>query len=464
MAMRMRVPLGLGAGLLTLLLVWALVLGWWQANDVQPGARDLALYLLLLPLALLGGYGLLRGFIGHLQAPTAPAAQVRDPARDPGVPSREDRLSLNLLGATLASAPGRSADAILDALAAGHRPGLDPVLRDEAGFPIFTARVTDLDPAAFTAQPANAGLPPAFREGEARRALALLAGILPELLDQAGEHLGPRPEGARVRLHWLVPARWATAHHPDLARWLAGLLPARLPTVIELHPVVAEADGLQALDRLVLAAGDAAGNPDLLLLCAADSHVGETSVADWQARGRLFGPARPAGQVPGEGAVALLLASGPGPLRISRTSLGEAAAPPPAGRGVGATVAGLLGQRLAAWGAPAEDMQALVADGDHRQPGVAELMQALGSLLDDRDPAELCLRLGTACGTPGAAGDLLTVAVAAARARPGSGPVACLSNQHPHRRAVLLVGHTPTTSPQPDAPQGSSVTAQSSKS
>jgi hypothetical protein len=75
----------LGGSLLTFALVWALVLGWWQSNDHQPGKLGIGLYLAALPLALVGGYLLLRGFIDHLKTPVAiqnaevPGAHDDDP-------------------------------------------------------------------------------------------------------------------------------------------------------------------------------------------------------------------------------------------------------------------------------------------------------------------------------------------------------------------------------------------------
>jgi len=39
----------LGGSLLTFALVWALVLGWWQSNDHQPGKLEIGLYLAACP-------------------------------------------------------------------------------------------------------------------------------------------------------------------------------------------------------------------------------------------------------------------------------------------------------------------------------------------------------------------------------------------------------------------------------
>src|SRR5574343_989071 len=72
----------LGASLLTFALVWALVLGWWQSNDHEPSRMELGLYLAALPLALVGGFLLLRGFIDHLKADPESAAVPHAPVRD----------------------------------------------------------------------------------------------------------------------------------------------------------------------------------------------------------------------------------------------------------------------------------------------------------------------------------------------------------------------------------------------
>lgn len=67
--MRSTILKTLGGIVLTTAVVWALVLGWWQANNFQPSKADLLLYLFVLPFSLVGGFLLLRGFIENLKAP-----------------------------------------------------------------------------------------------------------------------------------------------------------------------------------------------------------------------------------------------------------------------------------------------------------------------------------------------------------------------------------------------------------
>jgi hypothetical protein len=68
-ALEAAVVLRIGGCLLATAFVWGLVLGWWQAIDHQPTAADLAIHLGVLPLVLICGYFLLRGFIDYLLAP-----------------------------------------------------------------------------------------------------------------------------------------------------------------------------------------------------------------------------------------------------------------------------------------------------------------------------------------------------------------------------------------------------------
>jgi len=120
----------LGGCLLTFALVWGLVLGWWQSNDHAPSQLDLGLYLVVLPLALVGGFLLLRGFIDHLKKPPEalprPESGLRD--EDPlalataKTAAAERAFTLGLIDAFIVTAGGDTVDDTLAALADGKRP------------------------------------------------------------------------------------------------------------------------------------------------------------------------------------------------------------------------------------------------------------------------------------------------------------------------------------------------------
>lgn len=447
-----------GTSLLTIAIVWALVLGWWQGNDFKPSGQDLVLYLGLLPLSLIGGFWLLRGFIEHLKTPAA------RPSTDPALPvdndplasasariaARERGYSIHLLGSSVASGQGTSAMELLDAIAAGSRPGLDESLRNDAGFPVFSARIKELDVAAFAGKISTSGvsLPRSFMAEERLRALALLDGCLPALLTQAGEWINQAKPPRSLRVLWLVPADWGSDSAPALQAWLADtylndLQPRPLEVVV--RPVADDSAALMAVDELILSVGGAHANDDLHLVIGANSNIGEDTLRAWSARKLLFSAEQQSGMIPGECAVALLFSGEAiGPVRLSRVGSAVRDKPVDAGGRVSsALLEQLLSGVLTVRGLETSAIKAVVADCDHRESRAGELLRAVGTLFDELDPVESCPRIGTACGALSPFGGLLALACAGAKATAEKGPVLCLSNQHPVARAALLVEPTP---------------------
>ena len=130
-------------------IVWFAVVLTWQAGDASPTALDLGLYLLLLPLVLLGGLWLLRGAIRRRRE--ARAGKQPSVGTDvAGLPlergPQPDRV-IHLHASALWLRAGASAAAVAEALASPERPPLHPWLRDSLGLPVFAAAVDDLDPA-----------------------------------------------------------------------------------------------------------------------------------------------------------------------------------------------------------------------------------------------------------------------------------------------------------------------------
>lgn len=442
--------------LLTFALVWALVLGWWQANEQQPSDAELLLALGALPLCLVGGYWLLRAFIEHLQAPPPAADAATAAAAAPSATASDAsarRLGLALIGAAVTSGPGRGAAEILAAVAESRRPEPDAALRDHAGFPVYAARFAELDPEAFRDTLDEAGLPPAAR---VRRGLALLAAALPPLVAQAAEALHAGDPATQLRVHWLVPTEWGIAAPEHLHAWLqahalADLAPARLE--ITLTPLAHAADALQALDRIILQANTPrSGGPTLYLLLAADSLLDDAVLAALDAAGALHSAQRPEGRIPGEGAVALLfardaerLAPGAtdpdvGPVSVSRANIAERDHPlGAAGRVSGALLEQLAADLIALHDIPAAQVRAVLADTDHRPRHTTELMQVLAERFPELDPLDDCPAVGTVCGSLGALDALVALVCARDKAWALEGPVLCLSNQASRTRAAVLL-------------------------
>lgn len=451
-----------GASLLAFAVIWALVLGWWQANDHTPTTGELLLYLGALPLAVVGGYWLLRGFIEHLKTPpptpeAAPLDRV-DPlaGESTRTAARERGYTLGLIGASILSGAGNALE-LLDAASAGARPRPDETLVDDAGFPVFAARIDalEIDEIGERLRAHDAALADALGTGEHLRLLALVDAALPPALAQVREHMAQGDPQARLHLLWLLPPGIAAAHLAPLQAWLrahylADIDPARF--ILDLRQVSSEAAALQEVDTLILSAQDAPDAPNVHLVLAAVSAIGPATVSAWSARQQLFCATRQDGSIPGECAVCLILGEarqGDPQVRLSRISLAERDKSIDAGGRIsGALTEQLMNGLLTIHGLDASTVQAVVSDADHHPRRGAELFDALGDAFEQIAPDEGIHRVATAAGHAPPFGALLALACAWEQSAALMQPVLALSQQHPTARAAALLLPTPVP---PDA-------------
>jgi len=411
-----------------------------------------------LPLALIGGYFLLRGFIDHVLAlqPVAVPAGAATLDEDPVASTRRHRaaaecgLSLGLLDAWMDTPGGRSGAELWAAVGAGERPRPSARLVDEAGFPVFVAEVEGLDVEGL-GERLQVGLPAQeawLASDEVLRSLALLDGVLREALQRIAG-LAVRP-GLQLRCICLLPAHWDAAHFPWLHSWLqrtyfAGFAPGRCE--LSLVPAADDAAALRQVDDICVALNREPDAERLVLLASAVSALDARILAGWAARGR----------VPGEGGVALLLASpvqalrlagGPrAPVQLGRLAMGRPGQATGAG---GRSLNPLIREVLAAWQLDGAQLMALVGDGGQHASQAIEVLEALAAAGARLDPLADCLATGRVVGSAAPAGGLVALACAASRARACGGPVLCLGNQDDSPRAALLV--RPLAVPPPGQP------------
>jgi hypothetical protein len=415
---------------------WALVLGWWQARDHVPSIPEMALYLLALPLSLTGGFWFLRRFFDMLRNPSAsPVRSAADagsdtPAQAPASPT------LLHAGALALAAPHADSPARLLAAVADHlRPELDQHLRDDDGYPILSARAEAADE--------NAAQLPVALTSEARRALSLLDASLHETLSAVTPLSAENGPVRRLSIFWALPAHWPTAWHGALRDWLTGhvLHDHALPPV---HIAFkAYDDGATLLNDVT---SGAATLPDdtLLLVCSADSAIGEQSVSRWHAAARLHTAARPDGLIPGEAAASLVLcgrAIAEVHPDIFNTAIGATATtsrqrPLAHRRGDHAALGEALSDASAAAGIEIAGVAALVADSGHHGSTIGELLRAAGEHCPEAG-GDACAALGTVCGSATPAGTLLALVSACAKAGESNAPVLCVSHTHDTRIAAI---------------------------
>ncbi|MCG2577672.1 hypothetical protein LZ012_11775 [Dechloromonas sp. XY25] len=458
-----------GGSLLTFALVWALVLGWWQSNDYEPSRLDLGLYLAALPLALVGGFLLLRGFIDHLKAPAEAAPPAAAALRDDDplaiasaqTTAAERAFTIALIDGFVLTAGGGSADGTLAAVEDGKRPEPSARLADEAGFPVFAAEVPELEVDAMIERISEENGP--LRDWAGReqimRSFSLLERVieasgdrLRNILEQAGESVG-------LRVVWIVPAAWQGMDLQAMKAWLQASFwpdPDKNRLDIAAVPVAGEVDALRVLDDIILRAGRDPSRGELTLLLGAASVVDEQSVEQWAAANRLFSAQHQQRRIPGEGGVALLLASQATAERLElaeSVAVGRISAAPrdkpvdAGGRISGKLIEQLVTGLLDVTGIEDAAIKTAVLDTDHRANHLTEALEGLGQHFGHLDPIKNCLAVASTTGDLSPIGGLVALACAKARVLATEAPVLCISNQHDIDRAVLLAMPLPA---QPD--------------
>lgn len=460
-------------------LCWGGAIWYWRSSTRMPSTGDLAGSMLALPLALLACWWLGRKLLARLAAPAAPPALAEAAGAAAGAPGivPAPRAPLHLAAAALRMPGGASAHELAAALLdKQQRPELDPELTDAQGYPVMSARVADLDEHAqktlldawLQTRPADTAqaAAPHF-DAEHLRALALGAGVLTELMQEAAMHTGLDHDKAAqtaaraalplptLQLHLLLPPDWDPQQRDTGAAWLRAQAEQQGWPSDRLGVHLAGDGGPLALIEQLAAQAALQEQPCLAIVLACGSHIGELTVHDWSTRGLLFHAGQPGGQIPGEGAAGLLLADAAQaaalqtdtPVLLHHASLaarGQSAD----NRGHGdATLLAELGSKamVAASVAPAA-ITRLYADADQRSSRMIELMNNAGTLLPDLDLSNDVFSVAAACGQSGQVATLAALVLARHEAAGNASQVLCLSNLDAFHRAAVVVG-TPALAP-----------------
>lgn len=443
--------------LLAAALLWALVLGWWQSNDYQPTTDDLWLHMVALPLALLGGFWLIRGFIDHLRRPVAaPSSDAPIDVEDPlaATASRtaeaERQWQVRMLASAVATAYGDSAEDVLAALSEGPSPQPDPELSDNDGFPVLSVRYPDLPVAEFADRLAEEA-PALHQRSDERtlRRLALLMRLVETMAPGIAEQLQDAAPASTLRVTLL---RDGPAPAEELA-WLQAQCAASAPDGrcrTETQVVTSEGAVLTFLDELILRLNRAPSD-DLHLVLAANSWLDSAPVAHLASRGQLFSARNQHGVIAGEAAVGLLVgsprstAAGTEPSRLmSRTAHAQRDAPL---RATGPSKAQLLENLAAAVLAThriaPDQVMGVISDTDHRPAHTVELMQAVTAHFPELDASTDCFCAGKATGHAAPFGPLFALALGDTLSEQLDAPVLVISNAHAVERGALLLAPAP---------------------
>jgi hypothetical protein len=456
-------------------LSWAGAVGYWRANNRMPATDDLILLLIVLPLALLTAFWLGKKLWRRLSMPaaagaatsTSTASAASAPAAAPVSPP------LRIVAAALRSPHGMSAEALGAALLAQQaRPQLDGELVDDHGYPVLAARIADIDSAAAREeigawlQTQTPALPPSRFDDAQWRALAAGDAVVRELAATLAAALPaisalPAPSRPVLRLLPLWQDGWRQEERQAALAWFRHLLTTAgwpqesLSVPSELGASdAAEANGGDAaavLARLLAMPAPADGGR-LALVLACGSLIGESGIDTLSGAGALFTSRHMQGQIPGEGAAALLLADAglaavvapthdaqPPAELVSIATARRGASADEDKRGDSTALRAAGAEALATARCDAAAVTLIAADTDHRTSRVMETMGLMSDGLSHLDAGADLLSVGAACGSCGAVTYLTALVLAASEAQERNGAVLCIGNLDAWRRSAAVL-------------------------
>ena len=464
--------------------VWIAVLWRWRATQREMDAGDIVMYLAILPIVVfalvLAARWAVRGALERQDAQVATTASTAS-ASTTKAPAAEVRpaLSWHLLGAWTHTAAGASVDDLLAAIEAGDpRPRPDPLLLDDEGLPVLTARIAELDPddveQALQRKPAAVdGQAPV--PARAVRALASLAPLIDELVQSIAawasqwQDAHERAGGDTARLVRVLaawPADWSDATCAAAQAWLAARLCDPLVDVLPLARWTIRSQRMSGTELLsaaerTLDALQRQGRDDPVVLMACHSDLDAEGIRSLERHQRLFHSARrPKVAMAGEGAAVLALSAVDWPAdaaidaeRVrfdSPAIVRRAASIEDAGRTSSDDAARLVNHGLASAGLAGATIAKLATDADQHTARATELFAVTLALMPGLDANEDLRLAGTIAGRLEAVAPLLTLAMAAAQAREAGRPAVALSLADTHwRMAAVLRPASFKNEPQP---------------
>jgi hypothetical protein len=454
--------------LLVFIATWGSAIMYWRSTGATPSGMDMLLYLGLLPAGVSSAGFMATGLLRQ-GADKALEKATRSPDNDAAPVVREDGVKVAAAAALTAGqinlGVGLDAPALLAAAAAPPRPALSARFRDGQNLPVRVSEAAQLDELEVLGE-REQGIDTTPRE---RRALALLAPVLDELLGEAAMALPVleareevvvaglrRNDEGRVdnvlTVELLVAHGWSDA----LLHWVRDWLMQR---VLEFGvdgrrfdvAVTVVGDDNQAwrhLHRLADALSRAPDRWHLLLAC--DSCIDPDVIQGWLVNGVLATARHPEGRTPGEGAAGVLLA-GPG-----MATEGKGCLWPPLALEADATQVARPAERrrhlttaASQWkqSLPQDEhsVQFVLHDARQGSDGVVDAALAASALNPDLEFGTGNLSLPASAGELGPVLPVAMLALALEQTRRNTGPVLLLAGTEAQQRVMALVsaGSTP---------------------
>lgn len=460
--------------------VWLAVIIYWQSTARMPSGVDLALYMGVVPLVLFGA-----GWALHSVATSPPPKPAATPAATPEdgavaaaqanqkLMEQERSWSLGIVACALHTPNGASAAEVMATLQGGNVPhALDEELKTLEGFPVFAARVADMQctptQEAMEQWQLAGNFPDLVWSPRQYRALHLAAQTLQELASKAVEHpavqqyaanlaAGRRADETAVlplRLILLWPDSWSAEHQAAASAWAQSLVveagwPAQ--RVLVQANNAAQQDPIALLD-FVTVTSHKAQLPTLGLLVACDSGIDQDFVDALQEKDLLYGGKNPQGVRPGELAAGLLFADaqqcqlmGDGPYaRLHRASWSSRDKSADAkGRTSSALLTTVANLALETAKLGAADIAVLCADNDHKSSREAELAEVVNARFTELDTTKDVFKVAQVSGSLQHVNTAATLCVAHQYVVDAQLPTLCMSLHDPLWRAAVVLSVLP---------------------
>ncbi len=449
---------------------------YWRTSHQMPGASDLVIYLLAMPLGILFIYWTAKVLFLKIKNPKSKDFAAIVPEKE--VDDSEAKLTLVLLASAVRSSAGNAPEEILQAIREEHAaPQLDKHLTDSNGFPVLTGRIADIDEAAaadrWSEWFVSKNHPAHTWSQEQLRAMDLGSSVAMELIDQLIAHelintyqmaSDGQKENVRLptlHLQTLLPPQWTGIDKQLANAWLvdqiveAGWPKEKLSVREMAKQDQQDFSPLAQLDRLILES-HRLRSTDMTLMMACESFIGEQTIEQWETSNRLMSSKNTKGHIPGEGAAAILLstASTATTFSLEKPVLLHRAARKFREKSIeasgvvsGELVVDLCVEACAAAGIAADAVKLVSSDTGNHPNRMAELLQAVQTHLPDIAPNEQVANVVTACGNAGIVSTLTALVLAHGETRTTDQHTLCISNQHPQERlAVIISPLTPVAS------------------
>jgi hypothetical protein len=307
---------------------WVSAIFVWRNSGKVPSGMEMLAYLGLLP-AGLSGAGLMlrksgRGVLDKALDAAVEPGGVRETSAQVEAITTAFAPSVAMVGANMRLGVILNAEDLLDSVEALPRPPLDGRFRDSDGLPLLISADKYLDDTSVVQEQMRDFV---TREGE-RRAFSLLEPVADTLmyqallalpvLDEPEERViaGLRRRDERVvdqvlSIELLVPVDWSASLCTYCCDWLCkravhiGLDPRRFSVSVAVASHATEV--WSRLQRIADALAEGEPRWTLLLSCA--SAVDPITIEAWLDSNRILHERNKNGQIPGEGAAGVLLAS-----------------------------------------------------------------------------------------------------------------------------------------------------------